>query len=317
MKRASDTANCSLVISEYPMSSMKINCSPADSQLRTISTCVNNTISLWNLEDKGCRLVSSEIVQNPRTAAALRVDAMSLGSFATDSLIACGNNDLSLQVYNNRASQKLRWNSPNAHDSYINDLKFLYSSSAEFGIVSCADDQTIRVWDVNSDSVAVEYKTRSTPVSIATHKDMPDQFWVAEIDGAVKLYDKSSSSPICSLSSASKLPFHQMDWNNQAVNMIGGTDRGKWYLWDWKAGKIFASGGTLCEATGFHWSFSQRNLFTVNSSSEALIWDTDHLGVGCSQLHQKSRIHDVTWLGDNACCVVASGGNLIFWNIVT
>ena len=89
----------------------------------------------------------------------------------------------------------------------------------------------------------------------------------------------------------------------------------KWYVWDWKAGKIFASSRTLCDATGFNWSFSHHNLFTVNSNNEVLLWDTEHLGVGCHQLETRSKVEDVTWIGDEPCCITATGGTLVFWNI--
>ena len=137
------------------------------------------------------------------------------------------------------------------------------------------------------------------------------------MDGTVKLYDKESPSPICTLAASSKSPFTQIDWNNQSVDTIGGVDRDKWYVWNWRAGKLQASAGTLCEASGFNWSYSHPNLFTVHSSSEVLLWDTDHLGIGCLQLQETAPIQDVTWLGDQPSCLIASGGNLIFWNINT
>ena len=36
------------------------------------------------------------------------------------------------------------------------------------------EDQTIRVWDLETSEIAMEYHTRSTPISITTHKDMPN-----------------------------------------------------------------------------------------------------------------------------------------------
>jgi len=319
MKRASDATNYSLVLTDTPLAAMKVRCSAADSLLRTISLSVDSTISLWALEEKGCGLIYSNEVQNPQSAK-LRIDAMSLGATDSRPLVACGNNDLSIQIYGmDDLSSDPKWRRPHAHDSYINDCKFLYSNSGDLGLVTCSDDQTIRVWNINAgpSETELEFRTRSTPVSIATHREMPDHFWVAEIDGTVKLYDRNSSVPVCTLSSSSKFPFHQMDWNNQSVNLIGGVDRGKWFVWDWKMGQIASSAGTLCEATGFHWSYSHKNLFSIHSSSEVLIWDTNHLGVGCDQLQRRTRIHDSTWLSDNPCSITATGGNLIFWNINT
>jgi len=283
--------------------------------LRTVSTCVENTISLWNIENSGCRLKTSHIVKNNNCD--VRIDAMCLGSFKEEPLIGCGNNDFSLQIYhsNHNNESSLMWDMKHAHDDYINDCKLLYSNSGEYGIVSCSDDHTIRIWDVKDDKIQMEYRTKSTPLSIVTHKDKPDYFWVSEINGTIKLYDKSSSSPVCTLSAGSKAPFHQIDWNNMQEQYIGGVDNGKWYIWDWKMGKLLSSAGSLCNATGFNWSYSNSNLFTIRSSSEVLLWDTDHLGTGCLQLQQKSKIQDVTWLGDQSCCVIASGGSLIFWNI--
>jgi len=316
-KRATQAENCSLVLSDNPSATMKVCCTATDSLVRTIATCVENNLALWKLENEGCTLTASQRVTN-EAGEGLRVDALSLGSFQSAPLIACGHNDFSLQVFRQTEESDgltLEWQQSHAHSDYVNDCAFLYSNSGQSSLVSCSEDQTIRVWDLETSEIAMEYHTRSTPISITTHKDMPNQFWVAEEDGTIKLYDKVSSMPLCTLASPSHLPLSQISWNNQSSDLIGAVDRGKWYVWNWREGKMIASGRSMCEsgATGFQWSFSHQNLFTVYSHSEILLWDMNHLGIGCQQLQPPAQVQDVTWMGDEACTVFASGGSLTFW----
>ena len=55
---------------------------------------------MWELENEGCRLLTSNSIQNKR-GEDLRVDTMCLGASSRkgSSLLACGTNDLSLQIF--------------------------------------------------------------------------------------------------------------------------------------------------------------------------------------------------------------------------
>ena len=138
---------------------------------------------------------------------------------------------------------------------------------------------------------------------------------MAERDGTLKLYNKGASSPLCTLASPSKQPFQQISWNPNTPEQVGGADSSKWYVWDWRGGKLLESASTQCEAAGFQWSLSHPNLFAVHSRSEVLLWDMNHLSVGCQQFTQPQPIQDVAWLGDEACAVIASAGALTFWRV--
>ena len=166
---------------------------------------MENNLSLWSLENGGCRLQSSQNATNKR-GEVLRLDAMGLGSFHLDPLVVCGANDRSISIHRPLSAEEPSFTRSQAHGSvrkcpvgfilhcHCSTSTIASSSTATRGSVTLflalvrspgycedyrlthiVDDHMIRVWDINNDQdVVCQYRTRSAPISISTHKDMPN-----------------------------------------------------------------------------------------------------------------------------------------------
>lgn len=82
-----------------------------------------------------------------------------------------------------------------------------------------ADDNTCRIWAVETGEAAHLYRFKSAAVSVRSHASKPTQLLVACADGGIHLIDTRTECAVLSVSSRPCLPLGEVRWSQRHVRV--------------------------------------------------------------------------------------------------
>ena len=188
-------------------------------------------------------------------------------------------------------------------------------------IISWADDYTVRIWDVASETevlrVQHEYGAYRTGVTAAVWNADESEVLSWTYDGDLRLWDARSGDVIWSLGqSDAMLGLDQVVWNDDETQIFS-VDYASCKIWDVSTGEMVAQVGHYAAVKGGEWSDDGRRILSWGFDTSVRIWSQPSQGGPASYHHTSNEFYadSVRLNHDQTLLLSVSAGEVIAWNI--